>query len=139
MHELLKSSRQAGYTHLLLIEEAHRLPIPTLKHLKSFLEMKDGLRRLIGVCLIGQNELFNILSERNPDVREIVQRCEQVVMEPLDSDVEDYLKLKFERVGAKLTDVVKALNSLGATPGDLLAILQAIKAAGALQAELEVI
>jgi flagellar P-ring protein precursor FlgI len=41
--------------------------------------------------------------------------------------------------GAKLTDVVKALNSLGATPGDLLAILQAIKAAGALQAELEVI
>ncbi|HMW22056.1 MAG TPA: flagellar basal body P-ring protein FlgI [Burkholderiaceae bacterium] len=41
--------------------------------------------------------------------------------------------------GAKLTDVVKALNSLGATPADLLAILQAIKAAGALQAELEVI
>jgi flagellar P-ring protein precursor FlgI len=41
--------------------------------------------------------------------------------------------------GTKLTDVVKALNSLGATPADLLAILQAIKAAGALQAELEVI
>ena len=41
--------------------------------------------------------------------------------------------------GTKLTDVVKALNSLGATPGDLLAILQAIKAAGALNAELEVI
>jgi flagellar P-ring protein precursor FlgI len=39
----------------------------------------------------------------------------------------------------KLTDVVKALNSLGATPADLLAILQALKAAGALQAELEVI
>jgi flagellar P-ring protein precursor FlgI len=35
--------------------------------------------------------------------------------------------------------VVKALNSLGATPADLLTILQAIKAAGALQAELEVI
>ena len=39
----------------------------------------------------------------------------------------------------QLADVVKALNSLGATPGDLLAILQAIKAAGALNAELEVI
>ncbi len=38
-----------------------------------------------------------------------------------------------------LTDVVRALNSLGATPQDLLAILQAIKAAGALKAELEVI
>jgi flagellar P-ring protein precursor FlgI len=40
---------------------------------------------------------------------------------------------------AKLSDVVKALNSLGATPQDLLAILQAMKAAGALKAELEVI
>ena len=41
--------------------------------------------------------------------------------------------------GTQLTDVVKALNALGATPMDLLAILQAMKAAGALQAELEVI
>ena len=39
----------------------------------------------------------------------------------------------------KLADVVRALNTLGATPQDLLAILQAIKAAGALNAELEVI
>jgi len=39
----------------------------------------------------------------------------------------------------QLSDVVRALNSLGATPQDLLAILQAIKAAGALNAELEVI
>ena len=38
-----------------------------------------------------------------------------------------------------LADVVRALNALGATPQDLLAILQAIKAAGALNAELEVI
>lgn len=41
--------------------------------------------------------------------------------------------------GTKLTDVVKALNTLGATPGDLMAILQAMKSAGALQAELEII
>jgi flagellar P-ring protein precursor FlgI len=41
--------------------------------------------------------------------------------------------------GTKLADVVKALNSLGATPQDLLAILQAMKSAGALTAELEVI
>ncbi len=41
--------------------------------------------------------------------------------------------------GARLADVVKALNSLGATPQDLLAILQAMKSAGALTAELEVI
>jgi flagellar P-ring protein precursor FlgI len=41
--------------------------------------------------------------------------------------------------GTRLTDVVKALNTLGATPQDLLAILQAMKSAGALNAEIEVI
>ena len=41
--------------------------------------------------------------------------------------------------GTKLADVVKALNALGATPQDLLAILQAMRSAGALKAELEVI
>jgi len=43
------------------------------------------------------------------------------------------------QAGAKLADVVKALNTLGATPGDLLAILQAMRSAGALKAELEII
>ncbi|QPF73148.1 flagellar basal body P-ring protein FlgI [Roseateles sp. DAIF2] len=41
--------------------------------------------------------------------------------------------------GTKLADVVKALNAMGATPQDLLAILQAMKSAGAIMAELEVI
>jgi flagellar P-ring protein precursor FlgI len=41
--------------------------------------------------------------------------------------------------GVKLADVVKALNTLGATPQDLLAILQAMQASGALRAELEII
>ncbi len=41
--------------------------------------------------------------------------------------------------GTKLADVVKALSALGATPMDLLAILQAMKTAGALNAEIEVI
>ncbi len=40
---------------------------------------------------------------------------------------------------AKLTEVVSALNSLGATPQDLIAILQALKVAGSLKAELEII
>lgn len=38
-----------------------------------------------------------------------------------------------------LGQVVKALNAVGATPQDLLAILQAMKSAGALHAELEII
>ena len=43
------------------------------------------------------------------------------------------------RAGANLSDVVKAINALGAAPQDLLSILQAMKAAGALKADLEII
>jgi len=41
--------------------------------------------------------------------------------------------------GTSLGQVVKALNAVGTTPRDLIAILQALKAAGALQADLEII
>lgn len=41
--------------------------------------------------------------------------------------------------GASLADVIKGLNAIGATPQDLLSILQAMKAAGSLRAELEII
>ena len=43
------------------------------------------------------------------------------------------------KAGANLSDVVKAINALGANPQDLISILQSMKAAGALRAELEVI
>ncbi|RCV91309.1 flagellar basal body P-ring protein FlgI [Billgrantia montanilacus] len=41
--------------------------------------------------------------------------------------------------GADLVDVVNALNALGATPSDLMSILEALKASGSLRAELEII
>jgi flagellar P-ring protein FlgI len=41
--------------------------------------------------------------------------------------------------GVSIGEVVKALNALGVTPRDLISIFQALKAAGALQAELEII
>ena len=41
--------------------------------------------------------------------------------------------------GVSIGELVKALNALGVSPRDLIAIFQALKAAGALQAELEVI
>lgn len=41
--------------------------------------------------------------------------------------------------GVSIGEVVRALNALGVSPRDLIAIFQALKAAGALQAELEII
>ena len=41
--------------------------------------------------------------------------------------------------GVTISELVRALNAIGASPRDLIAILQSIKAAGALQAELRII
>jgi len=48
-------------------------------------------------------------------------------------------KITVLKRGVSLGDVVKALNAIGATPQDLLVILQAMKSAGALHADLEII
>lgn len=47
--------------------------------------------------------------------------------------------IKRVRTTANLADVVQALNALGATPQDLLSILQTLKSAGALRADLEIV
>lgn len=108
MHELLKNSALSGRKHLLIIEEAHGLPIPTLKHLKRFYELQEGFKKLLSIILIGQTELQTKLSEYNPEVREVVQRCEVVNIKPLDFKVEEYIKHKFARVDMDYTALFDA-------------------------------
>ena len=48
------------------------------------------------------------------------------------------VKLATLNTGVTLQDLVTGLNQLGMQPRDIITILQAIKAAGALQAEIEV-
>lgn len=92
IHQLLKESHKAGNKHLLIIEEAHSLPLPTLKHLKRFFELEDGYNKLLGIVLIGQNELALKLSEQNPAIREVVQRCEIITLDPIaPSELASYL------------------------------------------------
>jgi flagellar basal body P-ring protein FlgI len=47
--------------------------------------------------------------------------------------------LSAHAVAANLDEIVRAVNQVGAAPGDLVAILEALKEAGALRAELIVI
>lgn len=99
MHSILKASAQVGRKHVLIIEEAHALAVPTLKHLKRFYELQDGFKKLLAIILVGQTELGTKLSEHNPEVREVVQRCELVRLPALDNHVEGYLRHKLSRVG----------------------------------------
>ena len=116
LHQLLRDSRRAGRRHLLVIEEAHCLPLATLKHLKRFLELKDGMARVIGVALIAQPELRNVLHSQNPEVREVMQRCEVIELPALDNDLEGYIAHKFARFDLAPADVFEpdAFNALRA-------------------------
>lgn len=105
LHRILKDSRRAGFAHCLVIEEAHALNTQTLKHLKRFLELEDGFKKLLSIVLIGQTELKTKLCERSPEVREVVQRCELVELAALDAHLDDYLRFKFKRVGADLSAI----------------------------------
>ncbi|WP_369951956.1 ExeA family protein [Ralstonia syzygii] len=109
LHKALKESHAAGYRHCLVIDEAHALPIATLKHLKRFFELEMGFKKLLSIILIGQPELKAKLSERNQDVREVVQRCEMVELAPLDGGrLDEYLKFKFDRLGKPVGEVIDA-------------------------------
>ena len=99
LHEILKASHTAGMRHCLIIEEAHDLHRHTLKSLKRFHELKDGLSRLLSIILIGQTELEKKLRVTDASVREVVQRCEVVHLPAVD-DPGDYIRHRFEHVGA---------------------------------------
>ncbi|MDR2208832.1 MAG: AAA family ATPase [Azoarcus sp.] len=85
--------------HLLVIDEAHSLPKPTLRHLKRFLELKNpnvkGLQRpMLSIVLLGQPELAVRLSPYDQTVREVWQRCELVHLRPLDKALGEYVALR---------------------------------------------
>ena len=108
LHQLLKDSNRSGNRHVLIIEEAHCLPTATLKHLKRFFELEDGFKKLLAIILIGQPELKMKLSDKNVEVREVVQRCEVAELAPLDNHLEEFLKFKFERVASDVSKVFEA-------------------------------
>lgn len=106
VQRILASSARTGIAHALIIEEAHDLSVSTLKYLKRFWELEDGFRKLLGIILIGQPELGDRLDERrNYEAREVIRRIEQARLKPLNGNLEEYLTLKFGRVGVKLDKV----------------------------------
>lgn len=106
--ELLTKSTEAGFSHLLVIEEAHSMPEATLKHLKRLHEMRIGRKPLLGILLLGQTELALKLDPRRASLREVTQRCEVVQLLPLDGDLQAYLSHRAEAANRKLGDFIDA-------------------------------
>ncbi len=106
--DLLVKSTEAGYSHLLVIEEAHALPEATLKHLKRLHEMRLGRKPLLGILLLGQTELALKLDPRRASLREVTQRCEVVHLLPLDGDLSAYLAHRARAAGRDLAEFMDA-------------------------------
>lgn len=106
MHKRLKESTLAGFRHLVILEEAHSLPIYTIKHLKRFWELTDEhtMARLVSFLLIGQQELMKKLSETSAETREITQRMEVVELFPME-ETEGYVRHRLEQAGGKFDEV----------------------------------
>ncbi|MBJ2164023.1 flagellar basal body P-ring protein FlgI [Acidovorax sp. IB03] len=129
------------------IAELEELPLPeTPRAAKVVINARTGSIVLnqavtLGPCAIAHGNLSVIIDE-TPVISQPNPLSRGQTVSAVKSDIAiqyDGGKIVNMPASPLLSDVVRALNSLGVTPQDLLAILQAIKAAGALNAELEVI
>ena len=66
-------------------------------------------------------------------------RGRTAVEQSSDVTIEEKAAQAFLMRGASLADIVAAINRIGTSPGDLVAVLEALKQAGALQGELVII
>jgi flagellar P-ring protein precursor FlgI len=102
--------------------------------------MGDNVR--ISTVAVSHGNLSLVIKE-TPQVSQpapFSKTGETVVVPRTDMKVsEESRRLMVVPEGASIGDVIRALNLLGVTPRDLIGILQAIKAAGALQADLMII
>ncbi|PIE70195.1 MAG: flagellar biosynthesis protein FlgA [Deltaproteobacteria bacterium] len=105
-----------------------------------------------GTVVIGENVRISTVAVTHGNLT-ITVRESQEISQPLPlsdgetaATTETDVSIEEERMpvmllpeGSTIKDLVKALNAIGVSPRDLISIFQSIKAAGALQAELEVI
>ena len=101
--------------------------------------MGDDVR--VSTVAVAQGNLTVTITE-TPEVSQPLPRSRGVTVEvprtQIDVNDDSEKRMGIVRRGVSLQELVDGLNALGIGPRDLIAILQAIKAAGALQAEIEV-
>jgi flagellar P-ring protein precursor FlgI len=114
-------------------------------------EAKVVINERTGTIVMGHNVRLSKVSVAHGNLTVTIATQENVVQpdpftdgqtevtEETDINVaEEDSRLMVLPKGSSISDVVKGLNAVGASPRDIIAILQAIKQAGALHAELEI-
>jgi len=130
-----------------LITDVEQLPIQPDQPARVVISERSGVIvmgsdvRISGVAIAQSNLTVNVTE--TPQVSQANAFAEQgqtVIVPRTEINVNsgEDVKLAMLETGVTLKDLVTGLNRLGMQPRDIITILQAIKAAGALQAEIEV-
>jgi flagellar P-ring protein precursor FlgI len=141
----LSLTRKSGQNMVALITEIEQLQVEPDLPGKIVIDERSGIIVMgrdvrVSTVAVAQGNLTVTISE-TPQVSQPApfSRGETTVVPRTRIGVqEDGKKLALVREGMSLQQLVDGLNALGIGPRDLIAILQAIKAAGAIQAEIEV-
>lgn len=92
-----------GKKCVLIIDEAHDLPVDTFRSLKRFYELQSGFNKLISIILIGQPEMTTLLN--NFQVREVASRLEIVQLHHINNVIRDYIIHKVRRAGGDASTI----------------------------------
>ncbi|MEL7488162.1 MAG: flagellar basal body P-ring protein FlgI, partial [Pseudomonadota bacterium] len=137
---------EAAVDMVALIASVERLPVEPDQRARVVIDEASGVIVIgddvrVSTVAIAQGALTISINE-TPQVSQpspFSERGRTVVVPRTDITAEDEdRELKIVEGGVRLSDLVDGLNALGVTPNDMISILQAIKAAGALQADIEV-
>lgn len=118
---IMKSNKRQGRRHVVVIDEAHDLPIETIKSMKRFHEIQDGFTKLLGIILVGQPELNDVIC-KDYRIREVAARIDMIEIRAQTIDAEGYLRWKVQRAGgdfariftdSAVSEIKRKLNGAG--------------------------
>jgi flagellar P-ring protein precursor FlgI len=141
-----------------------QVPLPSQESLVKFISLVENLEiapdtiaRVVlnertGTVIMGENVRISTVAVSHGNLTVMIKERDQV-SQPLpfsegktvvtdESEVaveEENMKLIMVPEGVNLREVINGLNAIGVSPRDLISILQAVRASGALQAELVII
>lgn len=104
---ILSNHTGRGKRAVLIIDEAHELPLETKKALKRFHEHQNGFKKMLAIILIGQEELFDDLN-KDYRVREVTARIDLVELKDIGNVLNDYMKFKIEKAGGDINGLFTA-------------------------------
>jgi len=122
LQALLEQKVQEGKRVVILVDEAHAMPLDTLEELRLLYNMQVGDHKLLQIVLFGQPELNEKLDQ--PNMRQLKDRIvHHFVMLPLSkSAIESYLMFRMRAAGYRGPDIfsASALKLIGSASHGLM-------------------